>query len=168
VDEPTLADDLAHAVPRPRAVASRVSLAIRGRSRAPFDVVTYGGAVASMSLGHPFDVGAMVFLLGLTSVRIFGARRWAKRLARDGVLVDATIETHPEPDARTIASFELDGERRAATIARGRDARSMPAGAKGHALVAPGVRYAWILAPDGAVLVALDRIAIPRAELRRA
>ncbi len=168
MDEPTLADDLAHAVPRPRAVAARVSLAIRGRSRAPFDVVTYGGAVASMSLGHPFDVGAMVFLLGLTSVRIFGARRWARRLARDGVLVDATIERRAAPDARTLALFELDGERRAATIARGRDVRSAPLAEKGHALVAPGVRYAWVLAPDGAVLVALDPIVIPRAELRRA
>lgn len=165
MDLPTLDDDLAHAAPRPREVAARIALAIRGRSRAPFDLLSYSAAVASMSLGHPFDVGAIAFVLGLTAARIGGARRWARRLARDGALVPATIETFGDPGKRTIARFELDGSRRVATLVRGRHA----AGAgTGHALVAPGVRYAWVLACGAATLVAVDPIAIPRAELRRA
>jgi hypothetical protein len=165
VDLPTLDDDLAHAAPRPREVVARIALAIRGHSRAPFDLVSYSAAVASMSLGHPLDVGAIAFILGLTAARIGGARRWARRLARDGALVPAAIETFGAPGPRTIARFDLDGARRVATLTRGRTAAGQ---GTGHALVAPGVRYAWILGAGGATLAAIDPIAIPRAELRRA
>ena len=165
MDVPTLAEDLAHAAPRPRDAAARISLAIRGRGRSPFDLVTYAGAVATMSLGHPYDVGAIAFLFGLTAVRFGGARRWAKRLASDGVLVDVAVETFAAPDARTVATFELDGERRAATLARGRDARGA---GTGRALVVPGVSRVWVLACGYAALVKIDPVAVPRAELRRA